>query len=82
MIRAVCDNFFVAILEKKLVVQINGKYINEESIFNIVNDVTYYPEQNPTEIKQNFTPLYIDSYINNEPFNVEIEDLKRKYNFK
>lgn len=82
VIRAVCDNFFVAILEKKLVVQINGKYINEESIFNIVNDVTYYPEQNPTEIKQNFTPLYIDSYINNEPFNVEIEDLKRKYNFK
>ena len=82
VVRAVCDNFFVAILEKQLIVDVNGKSINEETILDIISDVVYYPEQNLTEIKQNFTPLYIDSYINKEPFTVEISDIRKKYNFK
>ena len=61
-IRSVCDNFFVAILQKKLVVYVNDYEINNETIRRIVSDPEFYPEQNLGEMKNCFTPLYIDTY--------------------
>ena len=81
-IRAVCDNFFVAILERKLVVYVNDYLINDETITDIVKNARIYPEQNPTEMRDCFTPLYIDTYLEQEPVIVSIADKKREYNFK
>lgn len=83
IIRSVCDNFFVAILEDSLVVSVNNIEINKNSIINIVKNKDYYEEQEPSEIKTNFTPLYIDTKLNYEPLDIVIEDKgKNKYEFK
>lgn len=81
-IRAVCDNFFVAILEKKLVVYVNDYTINDETIRDIVNNACIYPEQNLIEMKDCFTPLYIDTYLGQEPVIISIADKKKEYKFK
>lgn len=81
-IRAVCDNFFVAILQKKLVVYVNDYEINNETIRRIVSDPEFYPEQNLAEMKNCFTPLYIDTYLEKEPILIKIEDKNTEYNFR
>ena len=79
---AVCDNFFVAVLEKKLVVYVNDCKIDDETIEEIVRNPSFYPEQNPAEIKNCFTPLYIDSYLHQEPVLVTIPDKIKEYKFR
>lgn len=81
-IRAVCDNFFVAILERKLVVYVNDYLINDETITDIVKNARIYPEQNPIEMRDCFTPLYIDTYLAQEPVIVSVADKNREYKFK
>ena len=56
-IRSVCDNFFVAILQKKLVVYVNDYEINNETIRRIVSDPEFYPEQNLVEMKNCFNTI-------------------------
>lgn len=81
-IRSVCDNFFVAILQKKLVVYVNDYEINNETIRRIVSDPAFYPEQNFVEMKNCFTPLYINTYLKKEPILIKIEDKNTEYNFR
>lgn len=81
VIQAVCDNFFVAILQKKLVVHVNDLEINDFTIKNIIWDKNIYAEQNPEEMKNCFTPLYIETYLSQEPVNIEIKDKKNEYKF-
>lgn len=81
VIQAVCDNFFVAILQKKLVVHVNDLEINDLTIKNIIWDKNIYAEQNPEEMKNCFTPLYIETYLSQKPVNIEIKDKKNEYKF-
>ena len=76
-----CDNFFVAILQKKLVVHVNDLEINDLTIKNIIWDKNIYAEQNPEEMKNCFTPLYIETYLSQKPVNIEIKDKKNEYKF-
>lgn len=81
-IRSVCDNFFVAILQKKLVVYVNDYEINNKTICRIVSDPELYPEQNFAEMKNCFTPLYINTYFEKEPILIKIQDKNTEYNFR
>lgn len=62
IIRCVCDNFFVAILEKNLIVEFNEETINADTVIKYVEDKMIYPFTEISEIKKNFTPLYVDTY--------------------
>lgn len=82
IVRAVCDSFFVAILEKKLVVEVNDLIIDHETIENYICSLEYY-EQNIEENKNDFTPLYYNTYLNIEPLEIDIKDLLNdSYKFK
>lgn len=81
-IRSVCDNFFVAILQKKLVVYVNDYEINNKTICRIVSDPEMYPEQNFAEMKNCFTPLYINTHFEKEPILIKIQDKNTEYNFR
>lgn len=81
-IRAVCDNFFSAILKKKLVVHVNSCVIDNETIQEIVSNTNFYPEQNTMEMKECFTPLYINTYLKQEPVEVFIADKVKNYRFQ
>lgn len=85
IIRAVCDNFFLAILENKLKVHIKLKseqdvfIIDKNTINGIVNDEEYYNEKIR---RTNFTPEYIATYLHEKPIGVVIKDKKKnEYNF-
>ncbi|MGL5415784.1 MAG: hypothetical protein ACRDAU_09010 [Clostridium sp.] len=80
IIKSVCDSFFVAILKEKLVVNINGKSLDKETIGQYIKDKEYY-EQQINEITREFTPLYLDTYLNVKPIEVEIKSKNDVYKF-
>lgn len=80
IIKSICDSFFIAILENKLKVIVNGEIIDKESVKNYIKNEKYYT-QNVEEIKKDFTPLYFDTYTQQDPIELNISDLKDNYNF-
>lgn len=80
-VRSVCDNFFVAIIEGKLIVKINNLPVNTETIGKIIRNKTYYPEQDYSELKESFTPLYYQTFLNCRPVKIDIQNKSNKYPF-
>jgi len=81
IIRSVCDSFFMAILQKKLEVIVNGHIIDHRTIGKYIKDENYYVQE-IEKITEDFTPLYFETYSKQEPIPVIIEDMKEKYHFK
>ena len=80
IIRSVCDSFFVSILLNKLEVDVNGKKIDANNIQEYVNDPEFY-NQNVADMKQTFTPLYVNTYLNQPPQTIQVSDGKEDYEF-
>ena len=80
ILKSVCDSFFIAILQEKLEVIINDKIINSKTIKKYINDKKYYI-QKVEEVKDEFTPLYFDTYTKIKPKKLEIKDRSQSYNF-
>lgn len=78
IIKCVCDSFFIAILQKKLEVIINEKEINSKTIKTYIKK---YYEKNISDIKDEFTQLYFDTYINQKPREIKIADINQEYTF-
>lgn len=81
IIKSICDSFFVAILERKLEVIVNDKSLNKDTIKSYIENQAYY-EQNISEIRMDFTPLYLNTYLNSVPKEIEIRSLTDVYKFK
>ena len=81
ILKSVCDSFFIAILENKLQVIINDKKLDKDTIKNYIKNEKYYV-QNVEEIKKDFTPIYFDTYLQEDPMKLKISDLKEDYDFK
>lgn len=81
IITSVCDSFFIAIMENKLQVIVNDKTINKDTIKNYIKNENYY-EQNIEDLKKEFTPLYFDTYTDENPVELVIPDKKDDYKFK
>ncbi|MDW3829202.1 hypothetical protein QI050_11080 [Staphylococcus saprophyticus] len=86
IIKAICDNFFLAILNNSIVIEIsdgNNKevMINNETIKEIVQDPQYY-ETRMEEMKKIYTPLYIDTYLNHEPKEIIVSNNLENFKFK
>lgn len=80
VVKAVCDNFFISILQKKLIVQINDTIIDAENISSIVKDEKYYI-QNVEDMKKEFTPLYVKTFVESEPQVIKINNGQEEYQF-
>ena len=81
IIRSICDSFFIAIIEKKLEVVINDNIINSKTIKDYINNKDYYI-QDLAEMKEEFTPLYFNTYMTKTPVQIRIGDCERDHNFK
>lgn len=88
MIRAVCDNFFLAILQKNLIVRLNDKTIDSQSIKKIIENKKIYNDTkiiNATKIKNDakiLTPIYVNTYTKIEPKSFSVADKNKvEYNF-
>ncbi|MDV6378873.1 hypothetical protein ORD22_11665 [Sporosarcina sp. GW1-11] len=80
IIRSVCDSFFISILHKKLEVDVNGKLINASNIEEYVNNAEYYP-QNISDMKTEFTPLYVNTFLKEKPIEINVSDGREDYTF-
>ncbi|MDO4926299.1 MAG: hypothetical protein Q3980_11675 [Turicibacter sp.] len=80
IIKSICDSFFVAILQQRLEVIVNDKPITATTIEQYVKNADYYV-QKLEEIKDEFTPLYFDTYTKSEPQEIVIKDTKQEYHF-
>lgn len=86
IVRAICDNFFLALLNENIVVNVIDEedkeiIINSETIKDIVKDSDYY-ETKIEEMKKIFTPLYIHTFINKEPKDLVVKNNIEEFNFK
>ncbi len=82
VVRSVCDSFFVSILKNKLEVHINDQVINKENLTDYVFNDQYY-EQNVENMKDVFTPMYVDTYLNHPiEKDITVESKKDTYHFK
>ncbi|MBD8026043.1 hypothetical protein H9636_05165 [Ureibacillus sp. Re31] len=81
IIKSICDSFFVSILKGKLIVIVNGKKITDKTLMDYVKDSKYYV-QNIAEMKENFTPLYVETYSREEPKILNVSDGINDYRFK
>lgn len=81
IIKSVCDSFFIAILNETLEIQVNNKVVSKETILDYVENPTYY-NQEITEAKNEFTPLYIHSYLNHEPKDIVVNNSVEDFHFK
>lgn len=80
ILKSVCDSFFISILQNKLEVIINDKCINSDTIQSYIKSQEYYT-QDIEDIKDNFTPLYFDTYKSQEPMPLKIADSTSDYAF-
>lgn len=80
IIRAVCDSFFISILENKLIVHVNDLEINAETIHNIVKNEQYYTQE-IENMKKVFTPLYVQTYCLKDPQQIMIQHLGKNFTF-
>ncbi|OFK56773.1 hypothetical protein HMPREF2811_01345 [Globicatella sp. HMSC072A10] len=86
IIKSVCNNFFIALLEKRLVVylEMNNKLIiiNNETLEDLI--AKYY-EQDVAQMKKEFLPLYYRTYTTVEPEILELtnsNNQKEPFSFK
>ncbi|MDO5292898.1 MAG: hypothetical protein Q4F05_09125 [bacterium] len=81
IIKTICDSFFIAILQQKLIVLVNDHRIDHETIEKYVLNSEYY-KQEYADMKENYTPWYYKTYQENEPMNIDISSIKETYHFK
>lgn len=84
IIRSICDNFFLAILNKRLEVSVKTDDkivdINHSTLKSIVTNPEYYEIKN-SEMKNNFTPLYVKTYLEKEAIPLTISNSTDEFNF-
>lgn len=80
IIKSVCDSFFISILQQKLEVVVNDKNITSKTIKDYVENPDYYVQE-IGEIKNEFTPLYVGTYLNQEPRSITVTDGMIDYQF-
>lgn len=80
IITSVIDNFFVAILQGKLEVIVNGQMITASTLQNFIQNPQYYV-QDRQDMKKIFTPLYINSYLAMDKEEIEINIDGQPYHF-
>jgi hypothetical protein len=80
IVKSICSNFMIAILDGKLKVDFNDKLIDKNTIDNYILNKLYF-EQNIDQIKKDFTPLYYKTYQNAKPRKIIIKDIRKEYLF-
>lgn len=77
-IRFVCDNFFMSIIENKLIVQLNDQTIDDNNIQDIIADPAIYPKSLQQGVHRNYTALYVSTYLNIKQKEIVIQDKNRE----
>lgn len=80
IIKSVCESFFVAILNEKLIVNVNDKVLDKDTISYYIESEEYY-NQIISEITKEFTPLYLETYKKYKLKEIEIKSLNDVYKF-
>lgn len=81
IIKTICDNFFISILEGNLEVYVNDHYLAKETIHQFLENPRYY-EQATSEMKKVFTPLYFRTYLQQEPKVVTVNNGEVDFEFQ
>lgn len=80
IIKSICDSFFISIINNKLEVHVNEKVVSKDTILNYVRDQAYY-NQDITEAKKEFTPLYLDTYLNAPSEEIVVSNGEEDFHF-
>lgn len=81
IVRAVCDSFLLAILNGELIVYVNEYAINKDTIVDIIRNPYIYEIQNIDSVSDNFTPFYLQTYLEIEKREINIKSKEDSYIF-
>lgn len=81
IIKSICDSFFISILENRLEVHVNDQIITKDTILDYVRNQDYY-KQDIEDAKKEFTPLYLETYLNEIYKNITVSNIKEDFHFK
>jgi hypothetical protein len=81
IVKSICDSFFISILKNKLEVHVNDKKITKDTILQYVKDQDYY-NQDITEAKKEFTPLYVDTYLDIPAREIKVSNGEKDFSFQ
>jgi hypothetical protein len=81
IVKSICDSFFISILKNKLEVHVNDKKITKDTILQYVKDQNYY-NQDIAEAKKEFTPLYVDSYLDTMAREIKVSNGEKDFSFQ
>lgn len=71
----------MAVLREELIVFVNEKKIWNGNIRDIISDMEYYEVQDPALMKNCFTPLYVNTYLQQEDVRIAIKDITTEHYF-
>lgn len=80
IIKSICDSFFISILQGRLEVIVNDEKITSDTLNQYVKNPRYY-NQDITEAKKEFTPLYVDTFLSETPRDLIVSDGLKDYHF-
>ena len=81
IIKTVCDSFFISILDGRLEVHVNDHVINTDTIESYLNNSHYYIQE-ISDMKKVFTPLYLNTYKNEQPRHIVVSNGDKDFHFK
>src|SRR5699024_9460755 len=70
-----------SIIENRLEVHVNDQKITHDTILDYVQDEAYY-QQDIAEAKKEFTPLYLETYLNAPYKDIVVSNMKEDFHFK
>jgi len=77
IVESICDSFFIAVLQRKLVIHLNGDLIDHTNIDKFIKSENYYI-QDISMMKKQFTPMYLNTYLLNNKKEIMVHDKKGK----
>ena len=81
IIKTICDNFFVSILQGNLEVNVNDHQLTKATIHTFIENPRYY-EQSVQDIKKVFTPLYFKTYLQQQPKMISVNNGEVDFEFQ
>jgi hypothetical protein len=81
IVKSICDSFFISILKNKLEVHVNDKKITKDTILQYVKDQNYY-NQDIADAKKEFTPLYVDTYLDIPAREIKVSNGEKDFRFQ
>lgn len=82
IIKSIISDYFLAIYNNDLIVEVNNKIINNNNLPSYLGNSKYFEQDFQKLSDEDFSLLNYYTYMNQEPFEINVNENKKDYKFK